>query len=479
MRIQLLSPAGEIHRNTTGIFKTALRYAPLTLTTLAAMVPEELNAQITIQDEGVQPLDLDFPPSLVGITAITGTALRAYDLADQLRVKGHTVVIGGVHATLMPQEASGHADAIVTSYAEKSWPMLVRDYAAGQLKKHYFMPTGKRLEGVPIARRDLLQKKKYATVNSIEATRGCPHKCDFCAVPAAWANIYAHRPIEDVIAELQTFEGRHALFIDLSPVEDIHYAKALYRAMIPLRMRWVGLATTRVAEDAELLDLTAKSGCRGLLIGFESISQSTLEETRKGFHKAQDYRTIVKRLHDHGIGIQGCFVFGFDTDEESVFERTVEFVDKVKMDLPRYAVMTPFPGTGYYRRIEAEGRLLHKNWTLYDVEHVVFQPKQMSPERLQEGLEWSWRQSYRWRSIFSRVLGSRCVLPLSISLNLGYRYYAHHLHEKTGPTIYRDPIYLAEAAARHRRADDESRAIVTRSWESANASAEWVELGIL
>src|SRR4029077_10078235 len=139
MKIQLLSPAGEIHRNTTGIFKTALRYAPLTLTTLAAMVPEELGAEITIQDEGVQALDLDFPPSLVGITAITGTALRAYDVADQLRARGHTVVIGGVHATLLPEEAAQHADAIVTSYAERSWPQLVRDYAAGQLKKHYFM----------------------------------------------------------------------------------------------------------------------------------------------------------------------------------------------------------------------------------------------------------------------------------------------------------------------------------------------------
>src|SRR5437764_6626328 len=172
MRIQLLSPAGEIHRNTTGIFRTALRYAPLTLTTLAALVPAEFGAEVTIQDEGVQPLDLDFPPSLVGITAITGTALRAYDVADRLRARGHTVVIGGVHATLLPEEAAPHADALVTSYAEKSWPELLRDYARSRMKKHYFTPTGKRLEGVPIARRDLLQKKRYATVNVIEATRG-------------------------------------------------------------------------------------------------------------------------------------------------------------------------------------------------------------------------------------------------------------------------------------------------------------------
>ena len=268
-----------------------------------------------------------------------------------------------------------------------------------------------------------------------------------------------------MIAELRTFEGSYVLFIDLSPVEDIQYAKDLYRAMIPLRKKWVGLATTRIAEDAELLDLAARSGCRGLLIGFESISQSTLEETRKGFHKASDYRTVVKRLHDRGIGIQGCFAFGFDSDDTSVFERTVEFVDKVKMDLPRYAVVTPFPGTELYRRLEAQGRLLHKNWSLYDVEHVVFQPKRMSPERLQEGLEWSWRQSYSWRSMFNRVLGSRCVPVLSASLNLGYRYYAHHLYEKTGPTVHRDLGYMKEAA--------DHRAMMEQ--EEAN----FVELGVL
>jgi radical SAM superfamily enzyme YgiQ (UPF0313 family) len=475
LRIQLLSPSGEIHRNGSGIFKTALRYAPLTLTTLAAMVPPDLNAEITIQDEGVQPLDLNFPRSLVGITAITGTSLRSYEIADQLRAQGHTVVIGGVHATLLPDEAAQHADAIVLSYAEKSWPQLVRDYVSDNLQPRYFARTGPRLEGVPIARRDLLKKKRYATINSIEATRGCPHRCDFCAVPAAWSGIYAHRPVEEVVAELQTFEGRTALFIDLSPVEDINYAKALYRAMIPLRIRWVGLATTRIAEDAELLDLAAKSGCKGLLIGFESISQETLIETRKGFHKAQDYREVVKRLHDHGIGIQGCFVFGFDTDDESVFERTVEFVDRTKIDLPRYAVMTPFPGTGYFRRMEASGRLLHKNWSLYDVEHVVFQPKQMSPERLQAGLEWSWQQSYSWRSIFSRVRGAPLsILPLWMSLNFGYRYYAGHLHEKTGPVIYRDEGYMQQAA--DQLSVDEALPAATRSCSSTSAAAELVSL---
>src|SRR5437588_6339582 len=244
MRIQLLSPAGEIHRSGTGIFKTSLRYAPLTLTTLAALVPPELNADITLQDEGVQPLELDFDADLVGITAITGTALRAYGIADRLRARGHTVVIGGVHATLLPEQAAPHADALVLGYAEKSWPQLLRDFARGELRRRYFTPTGRVLAGVPVARRDLLKKERYSTVNSIEATRGCPHRCDFCVVPTAWANTYAHRPVEEVVTELKSFEGRTAVFIDLSPVEDVQYAKALYRAMAPLRMRWVGLATT-------------------------------------------------------------------------------------------------------------------------------------------------------------------------------------------------------------------------------------------
>ncbi len=446
MKIQLLSPAGSIHRGRGGIFRTSLRYAPLTLTTLAALVPEELEAEITIQDEGIESLDLDFEADLVGITAITGTSLRCYGIADHLRARGHTVVLGGVHPTLLPEEAARHADAVVIGYAEESWPQLLHDFARGRMKSQYCLPPRRRLDNVPLARRDLLHRRRYATVNTIEATRGCPHRCAFCAVPAAWPGAYLHRPVEQVIAELSTFEGRSALFIDLSPVEDVEYAKALYRAMIPLRIRWVGLATTRIAEDRELLELAAASGCKGLLIGFEAVSQGTLNQANKPFQSVRGYAEVVNRLHDHGIGIQGCFVFGLDNDDRGVFERTVEFVDRVKIDLPRYAVATPFPGTALYRQWEAEGRLLHKNWALYDVEHVVFQPKQMSPEQLQAGLEWSWRQSYGWRSFFARMTAAPwSSLPLWVSLNLGYRYFARHLHEKAG-RVYRDPAHTGRFA---------------------------------
>jgi radical SAM superfamily enzyme YgiQ (UPF0313 family) len=440
VKIQLLQPAGEIHRHRFGIFKRSLRYAPLTLATLAALVPDEFDAEITLQDEGVQPLNLEFDADIVGLSAITGTALRTYAIADELKARGHTVVLGGVHPTLLPDEAAPHADAVVVGHAEESWPELLRDFARREMKARYFRPTPRTLN-VPIARRDLLLLKRYMTTNSIEATRGCPHKCEFCAVPAAWGGVYAHRRIAEVIAELESFPTRHAVFIDLSPIEDAKYAKDLYRAMIPLRLRWLGLATARIAEDDELLQLAAKSGCTGLLIGFEAVDQPTLDGMQKHFHHAAKYADVVKKLHDHGIAIQGCFVFGFDTDDESVFERTVEFVDRVKIDLPRYAVMTPFPRTTAYRRLKAQGRLLHENWSLYDVEHVVFQPKQMSPERLQEGLQWAWQQSYSWGSIGRRVFGSRCALPLSLVLNVGYRYFAKNLPRRTG-TVFRDEDYL-------------------------------------
>ena len=179
MKIQLLSPAGDIHRREKGIFKASLRYAPLTLTTLAALVPEDLEPEITIQDEGAGPLDLDFDADLVGITAITGTSLRSYEIADRLRAAGHTVVLGGVHPTLLPDEAARHADAVVRGYAERSWPRLLRDFARGEMKPRYDSPPVRKLEGLPHARRDLLARGRYATINTIEAVRGCPHRCAF------------------------------------------------------------------------------------------------------------------------------------------------------------------------------------------------------------------------------------------------------------------------------------------------------------
>lgn len=431
MKIILILPRGPMYRYKDGIFKKSIRYAPLTLTTLASLIPQEIDAEIDIIDEGIENLPQDFDADLVGITAITGTAMRAYAIADNIRKKGIAVVLGGVHPTLMPQEAMLHADSVVNGFAEESWPQLLRDFTQNKMKQLYTQSPTLSLACLPLPRRDLLKRKGYVTVDTIQATRGCVNFCDFCVVPVAWGHRMYFRPIKDVIKEMEQIESKDIFFVDVSPIEDRKYALELYGAMIPLKKRWVSPATIKIADDEELLKVAAQSGCRGLLIGFESASQQTLKKMGKGFNYVDKYKLQVQRLHDYGIAIQACFVFGFDTDDKTVFKRTVELANELKLDLPRYTAYTPFPGTPIFNKLKSEGRILEYNWSFYDAQHVVFKPVLMSSEELQEGLYWAWEQSYKYSSIFDRLCGSRCLLSYSIPANIAYRYYAHNLHKFT------------------------------------------------
>ncbi|MBA3530698.1 MAG: B12-binding domain-containing radical SAM protein [Ardenticatenales bacterium] len=428
LRILLLSPRGPLYRHRTGIWKKSLRYMPLTLPTLAGLVPQSLNAEITLLDEGTQELDLAAEADLVGISAITGTAPRAYEIAAHFRRRGIPVVLGGVHPTLVPDEAARHADAVVVGYAEESWPQLLQDFVSGQMKERYNQRPGLSLANLPPLRRDLMPQGGVTAMHTIEATRGCIHHCDFCVVPTAWGRPL-QRPVGEVVAEIRAMGAKRLIFLDLNLIADLPYARELFTALIPLKIQWGGLATTLIARDEALLDLAARSGCRGLLIGFETLSEASLAETHKGFNLKQDYFTVVRRLHDHNIAIMGTFVFGFDEDNTESFARTVEFVQKARIDLPRYAIQTPFPATPLYRRLKAEGRILTEDWTLYDGQHVVYQPRHMSPEQLLRGTEWAWKQTYSYRSIAQRLLGARKLLPVALAANLGYRFYAHNLHK--------------------------------------------------
>jgi radical SAM superfamily enzyme YgiQ (UPF0313 family) len=426
MKIALVMPAGAIHRCRSGSFKKTLRYAPLTLTTLAALVPSDLHAEIQLIDEGVQQIPNEIEADIVGITAITGTAPRAYEIADRLRKHKIPVVLGGVHPTLMPEEAAEHADAVVVGYAEETWPQLLRDFQNSRMQPLYRSEVPKTLDHLPVARRDLLRKNTYVTVNSIYATRGCPNSCQFCVIPIAWGKRTAFRPIPEVIAEIEQLDGRDLVLIDPNLTSDPQYARQLFEALAPLKKRWFGLATTEIVEG-ELLTLAAKSGCRGIFMGFESVTQSTLDGIDKSFNVANKYRDLVNRVHDHGIAIQGAFVFGFDSDDPSVFEQTVEAVDKLNIDLPRFSIFTPFPGTPIYNKLNSEGRIIERNWSLYDAQHVVFKPAKMTPTELQEGLHDAWRQTYRTGSILKRVVASRCTPLVNIAANIGYKYYAAKL----------------------------------------------------
>jgi radical SAM superfamily enzyme YgiQ (UPF0313 family) len=336
-------------------------------------------------------------------------------------------VLGGPHVTLVPDDAQPHADAVVVGYAEETWPQLLRDFVAGKMQPRYVQDPGLSLARRPFPRRDLLPARRYLTTNVFEATRGCIHNCDFCVVPAAWGRRPYQKPVEDVVADIRQHGARKLIFVDLNLIADRGYAARLFEALVPLGVRWYGLSTVLLADDEPLLKLAARSGCRGLLLGFESISADNLRESSKGFNRPDRFKHVVASLHAHGIAVYGCFVFGMDHDTPDVFLETARLAVDARIDLPRFAIVTPFPGTGLYQRLEREGRILTRNWELYDGQHVVFQPVGMTVQQLQDGTEQAWKHVYSMSSIARRLRGSPAPPWVGLTTNLAYRFYAHNL----------------------------------------------------
>jgi len=356
LRIALISPKGPLYRRRGGIFGQTLRYMPLTLPTLTALVPKEISADVRCLDEGIEDIPPDLDADLVGLTTITGTAPRAYELADAFRARGIPVVLGGPHVTLAPEDAQPHADSIVTGYAEEEWPRLLRDFVRGDLKKRYDQSPTLELDGTPFVDRSVLPRWKYLTPHVFEATRACVHGCEFCVVPSAWGRKPLKKPVETVVEDLRRMKTRRAIFLDLNLISDREYAKRLFQALTPLHIQWFGLTKTRLCDDLPLLDLAAESGCRGLLMGLESIRADNLRSLHKGFNRPEDYARLVERLHERRIALQGCFVFGLDDD--------------------------------------------------YRYNMIPFKPKSMSPEELAARCVEARESFYSWKSIFSR-LGKR------------------------------------------------------------------------
>lgn len=425
LRILLVMPDGRIHKLKLGPLNISFREAPLTATTLAALVPPEIDAVIRIADESVQgiPFHKDF--DIVGISCLTGTAPRAYEIAARFRAKKAAVVLGGVHVTLRPGEAARHADAIVTGFAEETWGQLLRDFVNGRMKPVYKSGTT-GLEAMPLPRRDLQKRFGYMVPNTVFATRGCRSVCDFCSVPAAGYG-WHKRPVGEVIEEIRQIKRKRFVFDDVNLTDDPEYAKELFKALIPLKKAWGGLASTRILEDDELLELIHKSGCVYLLIGFESFSADSLTSIHKSFNKVEKYRELVRKLHELNIIVMGCFIFGFDHDDKHVFADTVDLVNELKMDIPRYAVFTPYPDTPAFKRFEAEGRLLHHKWEYYDTQHVVFVPNHMSPAELDDGFKWAFKRSFGLRSNLARTMDSGKNFPITFLGNLAYNIYIKRL----------------------------------------------------
>lgn len=429
MKIALISPKGPLYRHKGGIFGKSLRYQPLTLPTLAALAPGELDASFEIFDEGVEDVRPDLEADLIGMTVITGNAPRAYELADSFRRRNIPVVLGGPHVTLLPEEALRHADAVCVGYAEDTWPQLLRDFASGRMRPLYRQEENFSLmRDMPLPRRDLMSPRHYLTQAVFEASRSCIHDCEFCVAPTAWGQRQYQKSVDWIVRDIRSLNPKKILFVDLNLVSDPEYARQLFRALIPLKLEWFGLSTVMIAHDPELMELMAESGCRGLLLGLETLSDGSLADAQKSFNASVDYSELIRTLHSLKIAIQGCFVFGLDHDTPAVFEKTADYAIELGVDLPRFAILTPFPGTPLYRRLDSEGRVLTKNWELYDGQHVVFRPLNMTPEELMRGHERAWKKVYGWRGMARRLRNAGNVGALKLSANLGYRFYAHNLH---------------------------------------------------
>ncbi len=396
MKIELISPAVEEN-------------APvptLALPILASLTPPEI--EISFTDDLLNPIDLEKglkEVDLVGITVLTKTALRAYRIADAYRRRGIPVVLGGIHPSALPEEAKEHADAVVIGEAEKTWPCLVEDFRRGDLKPFYRQEGFTDLSNIPKPRREILPRKGYFPLDVVQFSRGCPYRCEFCSVRKFFGDRYRFRPVADVVEEIKSLPHRLIMFNDDNVLGNLSYSKELFKALIPLKKKWVGETSLSGLRDSDTIKLLVESGCIGLLIGFESLSQSNLNLSKKFQNDPAEYREIIDLLHRHGITIWGSFIFGFDEDEPHIFEETASFTIQAKLFAVTFAILTPYPETALYHRFKEEARLVQDQWWLLespDESAPHFVPKKMARGELLEGWKRTWKAFYSCRSIFKR-----------------------------------------------------------------------------
>jgi radical SAM superfamily enzyme YgiQ (UPF0313 family) len=434
LKIRLIDPAYEhpFISHSQKVIKT-IWFAHLTLTSLAALTPPEIDVQIT--DENVEPIDFQEDVDLVGITGMVMHAPRAYEIASRFRQRNIPVVMGGPHASSLPLEAKEHVDAVVVGEAENVWAGLIEDAQKGHLKPFYKADTFCSMERMPCPRLDLLKKKAYMTVNCVQTTRGCPYQCDFCHVTHFFGKTYRCRPVDEVIEEVKRLQGEFIVFIDDNIAGNRQYAKELFTRLKPLKKKWASQASITLTRDPELLKLAADSGCVSLFVGIESLSPENLKEVNKSFNRASQFEEGIKAIHDHDIMILAGLIFGLDHDDEGVFERTLRFCERNRIELPSFFLLTPLPGTPLFQRMESEGRLLHKDWGKFNGATVVFKPKLMTEETLQRGFNWVCKEAYSWGSITKRVFHPQQRFVTRLLSNLAYRSIAQKTPESPIPTL--------------------------------------------
>lgn len=426
MKILLLQPWHSEDKSYRSRLSSLITYAPLTLATLSALVPPELNCTVEAYDEigGNLRLDGRKQYDIVAISTLTSNAPRAYMLAEHFRATGAYIVMGGYHPTAMPEEASQHADTVIVGAAEYSWPQFLRDFAAGRPQRIYEQAS---LCGADIVDPDrrVIPRHKYLKYPAIIANRGCPNNCEYCVISKMWRHC-TPRPVSDVIAEIKSLKSKMVVFFDPNFFGVREYAVELMRELAKLKIRWAGSATITSAFDTELMELARESGCAGLLVGLESLNRQTLKLSNKGFNDPNNYKEAIAIMQSYGISVNGCFILGMDGDTEELLLSLPEQINYLNLNLARFAILTPVPNSPLYRRLESQGRIITTDWSKYNQHETVFMPENMSPERLDELYRTVWKETYSFKNIFTRVKNTpnRSLKEKLICLgaNLGFKY---------------------------------------------------------
>jgi radical SAM superfamily enzyme YgiQ (UPF0313 family) len=427
MRLTLIYPS--VGRKEGRPYVRAWQMQPLSMAVLAGLTPADV--EVRFFDDRLEAIPFDEPTDLVALSVETFTALRSYRIARAFRARGVPVVLGGYHVTLLPEEARQEADAIIVGDAEPVWAQVLDDARHRRLRPVYQGRAGHSLAGIR-PRRDIFRGKDYQNLTLVEFARGCNFRCDFCSITAYHGASQNHRPAAEVAEEMAATGSRRFFIVDDNIVSQPARARELCRALIPLQVGWVGQASIHIAQDDELLDLLAQSGCRGVLIGMESLDPANLRDMGKSWNLAGGgYAESLARFRKHGLAVYGTFVFGYDNDDRAVIRRSVDFAREHKLFLAAFNHLVPFPGTPLYRRLEAEGRLLTPRWWLDPngrVGDVTFRPRRMAPEELQALCLEARRRFYRWGSILERGLDVRAnarnllMLGVYLGLNVGAHY---------------------------------------------------------
>jgi radical SAM superfamily enzyme YgiQ (UPF0313 family) len=400
MRVTMILPA--LTEATSPLFRP-VKYSlfpPLGLATLAGYLgPDD---EVTIHDEHVERLRLDDDrPDLAVIQVYITSARRAYELADAYRARGVHVALGGLHVTALPEEAARHADTIFLGPGEDTWPQFLADFRGGVPARRY-VSKNRTLAQLPPIRRDLIRRSSYLVPNSIVVSRGCPHHCDFCYKDAFFegGKSFYTQTVDAALAEIDRLPGRHLYFLDDHLLGNKRFAAELFAGMAGMGRMWQAAGTVDSILAPDLLERAVAAGLRSMFVGFETVNAANLAEQRKRQNIDRDYAAVVRRLHDAGVMVNASFVFGMDGDGPDVFDRTVEWAVAHGIETATFHIMTPYPGTALFRRIEAQGRIRHRDWDRYDTRHVVYDPVGLTPPELESGYWRAYRDFYRWSNLF-------------------------------------------------------------------------------